>query len=66
MANVNRIQWKRLLGKYGLITIGAAVYAAAVALFLDPNQLAPGGVVGISVILNRLVIMNQAHLAVFR
>ena len=25
------------------------------ALFLDPNQLAPGGVVGISVILNRLV-----------
>ncbi len=55
MANVNRIQWKRLLGKYGLITIGAAVYAAAVALFLDPNQLAPGGVVGISVILNRLV-----------
>ena len=43
------------MGKYGVITFGCLVYAAAVALFLDPNQLAPGGVVGISVILNRLL-----------
>lgn len=54
MAKIKGIQWKQLLWKYGMITAGSAVYAAAVALFLDPNQLAPGGVVGISVILNRL------------
>ena len=35
--------------------IGASLlYAAAIALFLDPNQLAPGGVSGIAIILNRL------------
>lgn len=54
MARANGIEWKKFLWKYGMITAGSAVYAAAVALFLDPNQLAPGGVVGVSVILNRL------------
>lgn len=41
--------------KYLMITIGSLLYAVAVALLLDPNNLAPGGIVGISVILNRLV-----------
>ncbi len=34
------------------ILIGCFFYAAGIALFLDPNMLAPGGVVGISVILS--------------
>lgn len=49
---------KRLLHeiKNLIIIAGAAlVYAAGISLFLDPNQLAPGGVTGIAVILNRLV-----------
>ena len=37
-----------------IITAAAAIYAAGISLFLDPNQLAPGGVSGISVILNRI------------
>lgn len=37
-----------------IIVVASAVYAAGVSLFLDPNNLAPGGVTGISVILNRL------------
>lgn len=39
-----------------LIMIAAAsvIYAAGISLFLDPNNLAPGGVTGIAVILNRL------------
>lgn len=38
-----------------LVIAGASlVYAAGISLFLDPNNLAPGGVTGISVILNRL------------
>lgn len=38
-----------------LIIIGTLVYAAGIGLFLDPNSLAPGGVVGISVILHHKV-----------
>nr|WP_317348108.1 YitT family protein [uncultured Blautia sp.] len=37
------------------ITLAAVVYAAGISLFLDPNQLAPGGITGIAVILNRLI-----------
>ena len=50
-----KINVKQVLVKYLLISVGCVIYAAAVALLLDPNQLAPGGVVGISVILNRMV-----------
>lgn len=39
---------------YLVITLASAIYAVAVGLFLDPNSLAPGGVTGISIILNRL------------
>ena len=37
-----------------VIVVAAVLYAAGISLFLDPNNLAPGGVTGISVILNRL------------
>ena len=49
---------KKLLHELkSLIIIAAAsfIYAVGISLFLDPNQLAPGGVTGIAVILNRLV-----------
>lgn len=39
---------------YLVITFASAVYAVAVSLFLVPNSLAPGGVTGIAIILNRL------------
>lgn len=45
---------KRRVADYCLITVAASLYAVAVSLFLDPNSLAPGGVTGISVILNRV------------
>lgn len=35
------------------IILGTMLYAGGISLFLDPNNLAPGGVIGISVILNR-------------
>ena len=37
-----------------MIAAAALIYAVGISLFLDPNQLAPGGVTGIAVILNRL------------
>lgn len=37
------------------IVLGATfIYSIGVALFLDPNNLAPGGVTGVSILLNRL------------
>ncbi len=38
-----------------LITVGSLIYAAGVALFLQPNDLAPGGVSGLSIIMHELV-----------
>lgn len=45
---------KRRVADYIVITIAAFLYSVAVSLFLDPNSLAPGGVTGISIILNRI------------
>lgn len=45
---------RRRVWDYIAITAASLIYAAAVGLFLDPNSLAPGGVTGISVILNRV------------
>ena len=40
--------------QYASILVASALYAAAIALFLDPNHLAPGGVSGIAIIINQL------------
>ena len=45
---------KRRIIDYLTITAGSAIYAVAVSLFLDPNSLAPGGVTGIAIIMNRI------------
>lgn len=45
---------KRRVMDYLIITAASLIYAVAVSLFLDPNSLAPGGVTGIAIILNRL------------
>lgn len=38
-----------------VITVASAVYAAGISLFLDPNQLAPGGISGVAIILNHAI-----------
>lgn len=40
--------------RYFLLTLGSAIYALSIALFLDPLALAPGGVSGIAIIINTL------------
>jgi uncharacterized membrane-anchored protein YitT (DUF2179 family) len=37
------------------IFIGSLIYAAAVDLFIDPNHIAPGGFIGIAIIINHYV-----------
>lgn len=45
---------KKILKKVIMVLIGTFIYSAGVGLFLDPNGLAPGGVVGISVIVSHI------------
>lgn len=45
----------KLVRDMAVILAASVIYAAGISLFLDPNNLAPGGVSGIAVILNRLV-----------
>ena len=39
--------------RYVILTAAAVIYAVAISLFLDPNNIAPGGVTGISILVNR-------------
>jgi uncharacterized membrane-anchored protein YitT (DUF2179 family) len=46
---------KPAIKKFLLMTLGSLIYACAIACFLDPNKLIPGGVSGISIMINHLV-----------
>lgn len=41
----------KFIVRYVFITLGTLIYAVAISLFLNPNQLAPGGVSGIAIVL---------------
>ena len=43
------------LARLATITLGCLVFAAGVALFLDPLDIAPGGLSGIAIILSRFL-----------
>lgn len=43
---------KNTIVKYGFLTAGSFIYSIGLSLFLDPNNLAPGGLSGIAVILD--------------
>lgn len=45
----------KFIGKYAVITFAATLYAVAISLFLDPNNLAPGGISGIAIILKAII-----------
>lgn len=44
----------RTIWNYIIITVFSLTYAAGISLFLDPNNLAPGGISGISIMLSRV------------
>ena len=48
------IDAKAMLIKIILLTFGSFVYATGISVFLDPNNLAPGGTTGIAIIINNL------------
>lgn len=43
---------KEILLRYAAIIAGCLIYAAGIAIFLDPNGLAPGGVTGIAIMIS--------------
>jgi len=49
---MDKIKTRRYIIKYLMITVGSLIYAAGVSLFLDPNNIAPGGVSGIAIIVS--------------
>lgn len=49
------IKIKKIIIKVILITLGTLVYSMGISIFLDPNNLAPGGTTGIAIIINRLI-----------
>jgi len=51
--NRKSIDWQSTLQNYGLLTVGALLLAVNVDLFLAPINLAPGGVSGSALVINR-------------
>lgn len=46
---------QKKIKNYAMITIAAMIYAVSISLFLDPNNIAPGGMTGVAILINRFV-----------
>ena len=55
---------KTLLLQLLFMTVGCALYGGGISLFLNPNDLAPGGLSGISVMLSRFVPLDVGMLII--
>ncbi len=44
-----------IIKKYLIITVASFINAVAISSFIDPNNMAPGGVSGIAIIINRFI-----------
>lgn len=53
----------KMLKTYGMITAAAFIYAVSISLFLDPNDIAPGGITGIAILINRFVAIPTGTLS---
>ena len=51
---MKKVKLPRLLEGLPLATLGALIFAVAVAFFYDPSRLAPGGISGIAVIISHI------------
>lgn len=47
----------KFIFRYVCITFAALMYAVAISLFLDPNNLAPGGITGLAIVVKKLLPM---------
>lgn len=58
-----RIQ--NLLKRYVMITLGAFIYSLSICIFLDPNNIAPGGISGIAILANRFTHIETGTLVFY-
>ena len=54
----------KFIGRYIVITFATCIYAVGISMFLDPNNLAPGGLTGAAVILTRIIPITLGTLIV--
>ena len=54
MSMLKKINWKNLLTDFAFIVAGSVCYAVAIGMFSDPNDIAPGGLTGVAILLNYL------------
>ena len=54
----------KFICRYIVITFAACIYAVGISMFLDPNNLAPGGLTGATVILTRIIPITLGTLIV--
>lgn len=52
----------KAVNKYFMITLASLIFGIGISLFIDPNNLAPGGVSGLSIILSRLIPVSAGTL----
>ncbi|WP_026651113.1 YitT family protein [Butyrivibrio proteoclasticus] len=53
-----KVSAKKRLKEYVIITFAASLYGFATAILIDPNNIAPGGITGLAIALNRLIPIN--------
>lgn len=51
----NRISARKRVREYVIITFAALLYGIGTSLLIDPNNIAPGGMTGLAICLNRLL-----------
>ena len=51
---LKKINWKGLAIDFAFIVAGSICYAVAIGMFSDPNDIAPGGLTGVAILLNYL------------
>lgn len=51
---LKKINWKSLMTDLLFIVLGSVCYAVAIGMFSDPNDIAPGGLTGVAILLNYL------------
>ena len=50
-----KVTAKKRLKEYLIITLASLIYGVGTSLLIDPNNLAPGGMTGLSIVMNRVV-----------
>lgn len=52
--NQKKVSVKKRVKEYLIITLASLIYGVGTSILVDPNNLAPGGMTGLAIVLNRL------------